>query len=430
MSWLNTIRTALRGIASNKLRGALTALGIVIGVASVIVMLALGNGAQAAVAANFRFLGSDSMMIGERRGLKKGEFVPTGKILSYADGLNLPAEVPLISRVDMMVGGNGKVRHGRSVADVSFLGVNASNLAALADSGELQPVNWPTGKELTSADYIGQGRFFTDAETLEGAEVCVLGYQTALDLFGGDDPIGQTVWVNRESFTVIGVIAELEYVNPEQRYNQNPNLGLIMPISAAIQKLYEEEPSVNMTAHVADESKMDEIKYQTAEYLRKRHAIEADAEGNYEDDFDITTRNDILGAQQDAARTFSLLLAAMATVSLVVGGIGIMNVMLVSVTERTREIGIRLAVGAQQRDIIWQFLLEAVLISAVGGVFGITVGILTIPVAASLNGGIALLAPDSIPLAFSVALLTGIVFGMYPAARASRLDPIEALRYE
>ena len=159
-------------------------------------------------------------------------------------------------------------------------------------------------------------------------------------------------------------------------------------------------------------------------------AVGQDELGDFEDDFELTTRQEILGAQQAAARTFSFLLAAMATVSLVVGGIGIMNVMLVSVTERTREIGVRLAVGAQSGDIVRQFLLEAVLISAAGGVLGTAVGILTVPLAASLNRGVALLDPTSIPLAFGVALLTGLIFGLYPAVRASRLDPIEALRYE
>ena len=144
----------------------------------------------------------------------------------------------------------------------------------------------------------------------------------------------------------------------------------------------------------------------------------------------MLTRNDILGQQQEAAQTFSLLLAAMATVSLVVGGIGIMNVMLVSVTERTREIGVRLAVGAKQKAIVSQFLLESILISASGGLAGIVLGILAIPLAAALNQGVALLYPGSIPLAFGVAVLIGIVFGLYPAIRASQLDPIEALRYE
>jgi putative ABC transport system permease protein len=203
-----------------------------------------------------------------------------------------------------------------------------------------------------------------------------------------------------------------------------------MPISTMVQELYDEEPSVYMTAHVTDANHINEAKELISAYLREKHQIEQDAEGNYLDDFDMTTRNDILGQQQEAAQTFSLLLAAMATVSLVVGGIGIMNVMLVSVTERTREIGVRLAVGARQRGIVSQFLLESTFISASGGIAGIVLGILAIPLAAALNQGVALLLPGSIPLAFGVAVLIGIVFGLYPALRASQLDPIEALRYE
>ena len=205
---------------------------------------------------------------------------------------------------------------------------------------------------------------------------------------------------------------------------------LYLPISTAIRNLFDEEPPVRVTARATDEGRIGTAKAQVASYLRSRHGIEPDFAGEYEDDFDVTTRQDILGAQQESARTFSLLLATMAVVSLIVGGIGIMNVMLVSVTERTREIGVRLAVGARQTDIAAQFLLEAVLISAVGGILGIGVGILAIPLAASLNDGVALLAPNSIPLAFVVALLAGVVFGLYPAVRASRLDPIEALRHD
>ena len=225
-------------------------------------------------------------------------------------------------------------------------------------------------------------------------------------------------------------MSELEVIDPTLRNRLRPNEALYLPISTAIRNLYEEEPSVMIIARVADEGRMREAKAQIASYLRERHAVEKDAEGKYKDDFEMTTRRDILGAQQDAARTFALLLAAMAVVSLMVGGIGIMNVMLVSVTERTREIGIRMAVGARRQDVVVQFLLEAVLISAGGGVMGIAVGILAIPLAAALNQGMALLAPNSIPLGFGVALLTGVVFGLYPAVRASRLDPIEALRYE
>jgi len=174
---------------------------------------------------------------------------------------------------------------------------------------------------------------------------------------------------------------------------------------------------------------MGEAKAQIAAYLRGRHEIERDAEGDWQDDFSMITKKEILGAQQEAAQTFSLLLIALAVVSLVVGGIGIMNVMLVSVTERTREIGIRLAIGARQKDVVAQFLLEAALLSAASGLVGIALGALAIPLAAGLNQGMALLDPGSIPLAFGVALLTGLCFGLYPAVRASQLDPVEALRH-
>ena len=172
---------------------------------------------------------------------------------------------------------------------------------------------------------------------------------------------------------------------------------------------------------------MEEAKTQVIDFLRGRHEVEQQLNGSYEDDFDLMTRRDVLGAQQESARTFSLLLAAMAIVSPIVGGIGVMNVMLVTVTERTREIGVRLPVGATRSDIVAQFLLEAVVISAIGGLLGIGLGILAIPTTASLNDGIA---SGSTPIAFAVAVLTGIAFGIYPAIRASRLDHIEALRHD
>jgi putative ABC transport system permease protein len=430
MSAAELLRASLRGVSANKLRAALTMLGIIIGVASVIAMLALGNGARAAVESRFRFLGADQVQISAAMAIDDDQLVPAGKNLSYEDGLLMPDEVELVRKVDMSVTGSGKIRFGRATLDMSVGGVTANGLENLVTAGEVQPANWPEGQGLTVEDFIASGRFFTPIEVLERAAVCVIGSQTATDLFAGDDPIGQTIWVSRNRCEVIGVLAEMETVDESQRYRVDPNSTLLMPISSVIEMLYEDEPSIMITAFVKDESRMDEAKAQIKAYLRGRHEIEPDANGEYTDDFNLTTRKDILGAQQEAANTFSLLLAAMAIVSLIVGGIGIMNVMLVSVTERTREIGVRMAVGARSRDIISQFLLEAILISIGGGLLGVLLGILSIPLAASLNQGMALLQPSSIPLALFVSVLVGVLFGMYPALRAARLDPIEALRYE
>ena len=290
-------------------------------------------------------------------------------------------------------------------------------------------VGWDADAPLTPEAFIGQGRFFSKPKDGRNP-VCVLGFETAEDFFEGDDPLGETVWVNRKPCQVIGVLAELEALTLTDRINTRPNEAIYLPISFAVQNLFDTEPWVTIIAHVTDESRMEEAKAQIATYLRQRHAISQGPDGKYADDFHMTTKQDVLGAQQESAATFSLLLTALATVSLVVGGIGIMNVMLVSVTERTREIGVRMAVGARGRDVVMQFLLEAVLLSAGGGLLGIAAGVLTVPLAASLNQGVALLDPGSVPLAFGVSLATGLVFGLYPALRASRLDPIEALRYE
>jgi putative ABC transport system permease protein len=430
MSLLDLLRTSWRGASANKLRAILTMLGIIIGVASVIAMLALGNGARAAVEARFRSLGANQVQISEAMSFNDGQIEQAGEILSYEDGLLMSEGADMVDHVDMSIGASGKARFGRATLDIQISGVTANAPENLATAGQVQPVGWPEGVAFTMNDLLADGRFFTPAEVLEKAPVCVIGWQTAIDLFGGDDPIGQTIRVNRSRCEVIGLITELESVDESERYRSDPNSILMMPISTVIDMFYEEEPSVQITAYVTDESRMDEAKAQIKEYLRERHKIEPDSEGEYIDDFNLTTRKDILGAQQEAANTFSLLLAAMATVSLIVGGIGIMNVMLVSVTERTREVGVRMAVGARSLDIILQFLLEAILISVGGGLIGVVMGILSIPIAASLNQGMALLEPASIPLALAVSIVVGVLFGIYPALRAARLDPIEALRYE
>ena len=430
MSLPDLFRTAIRSVSANKLRATLTVLGVVIGVASVIAMLALGNGARAAVEATFQSLGANQIQIGQKFTMQDGEFLPMGEKLTFTEGLDIASELPLIERVEMSVSKSVKARFGKNTVEINALGTTSDVLDGIVASGVVQPVGWAGQQSFTPEDLISDGRLFSSDEIYAGAPVCMLGYQTALDLFSGDNPIGETIWVDRTRCEVIGVMVELENTDVQERYRSDPNEALLLPISMVAQHMYEEEPSVYMTAYVTDTNRIDEAKEQISGFLRERHAIEQDADGNYLDDFDMTTRKDILGQQQEAARTFSLLLAAMATVSLLVGGIGIMNVMMVSVTERTREIGVRLAVGAKQKDIIRQFLLESTLISASGGIVGIILGIFAIPLAATMNQGVALLLPGSIPLAFGVAVLIGMVFGLYPALRAARLDPIEALRYE
>lgn len=424
------LRSAVRGVNSNKLRAGLTALGIVIGVASVIAMMALGNGARASVDASFQMLGADAIQIGQRYAMKNGEYKPTGKKLTYDDALRMLEEVASVSRVDLSTSQAVSARFHKSSVDVNASGITADGLSTIQEEGDLQPQGWPTGKPFEVADLLSEGRFFTSSEVLAGAPVCVLGYKTAQDLFVGDNPLGETIWVNRLRCEVIGVLANLEKTKLEDRYKSDPNELLMLPVSTAINEMYEDPPSLYIVAHARDVNQIDETREEIKAFLRERHQIEKDEAGEYQDDFDLMTRKDLLGQQQEAARTFSLLLTAMAIVSLVVGGIGIMNVMLVSVTERTREIGVRLAVGARPRDIRMQFLMEAVILSAAGGIFGVLAGILSIPLAASLNNGVALLLPGSIPLAFGVGCLTGIVFGFYPAARAAGLNPVDALRYE
>jgi putative ABC transport system permease protein len=382
------------------------------------------------VEASFRYLGSDELHISAKKALEDGVLVPYGQPLSYEDGLLMSGAVELVDRVDMVVQGKARVRQGRMVVDLVVTGVTADAPVSLIAGRQLQPVGWPEDEPVSVEALFAQGRFFTADEALVDADVCVLGQQTAEDLFEGDDPLGEMIRVNRQRCVVIGVLTELEATDPELRNSVEINQVLVMPIGAAIHALFDGEPSVVITAHVVDPGQMGAAKAQVVAYLRERHSIENDDEGNWRDDFFTTTKKEILGARQEAAQTFSWLLIALAVVSLVVGGIGIMNVMLVSVSERTREIGIRLAVGARQRDVVAQFVLEAMLLSAVGGLLGIATGTLAIPVAAALNQGMALLDPGSIPLAFGVALLTGVAFGLYPAWRAAQLDPIEALRYE
>jgi putative ABC transport system permease protein len=427
----NLLRTAWLGISTNRLRAALTCLGVIIGVASVIATLALGNGTQEAVEANFHFLGSDQVQIEAKHKLEDGERVPTGKILSYEDGLLMPKALGHVDLVEMTIFSSVKLRYGRNAqSNVPVQGTMSNQLLNFTAKGECQPKGWSAEDPPKPEDFLAFGRFYSPTEVYAGAEVCALGWDLAEELFEGADPLGETVRVNRKTCQVIGVVVEVERTDPSERDFGTPNRMIYMPVSLAVKDLFEEEPSVTITAYLVDETQIEEAKADITSYLRQRHEIHENPEGIFEDDFQLTIKEELVAAQREAAHTFSLLLTALACISLVVGGIGIMNVMLVSVTERMPEIGIRRAVGARRIDVILQFLMEALILSSISGVFGIALGILFIPFAASLHQGLALLDPKSIPLAFGVAQFTGLTFGLYPAIHASRLDPIVALRYE
>jgi ABC-type antimicrobial peptide transport system permease subunit len=260
MSVINTFRTALRGLMANKLRAFLTALGIIIGVASVIVMLALGNGARAAVENEFRSLGSDTVSLAARAEFdrERDQVEKVGEDLVYEDGLLMPEAVELVDRAEMTARGFAKIRNERVVLDMEAIGVTPRSLESLVLQDEVQPADWPAGQPITADAFIADGRFFTSSEVLAGADVCVLGYETAGDLFEGDDPLDQTVWVNRQRCLVIGVMPELAFIDPNDDGVRTPNQAFYMPISTAINMLFDEEPSVEITAHISDERRMDE----------------------------------------------------------------------------------------------------------------------------------------------------------------------------
>lgn len=405
MNLLDSVQTALESLAHNKLRSFLTALGIIIGVASVIVMVALGTGAQEAVQSRFRGLGSTDLTISTRRMPGFGNQAALTKPITYEEALGLK-EIPSVVSVQASLSGTGSVVRGReSLDDTTIQGVAADWIAT------------------QSAGYVAQGEFFTEYDVEDKNRVAVIGQTVARQLFPDEDPLGQEIRINRVRFQVIGVVRELDRPDPRV----DPNNVVIVPIATAVNDLFGRDRSVSVRVRVQDEKDIPAATTAILNYFRQVHQTPEDQQ----EDVQVISLSQITQAQTESARTFSLLVVGMAIVSLIVGGIGIMNVMMVSVTERTREIGVRLAVGARQWDIVQQFLIEAVTLSLSGGVLGVAIGILVIPLLTRYRPDLAAtLTWQSIPQAFGVAFIVGVVFGLYPALRASRLDPMEALRYE
>ncbi len=407
MILLPTVRIALRALGRNKLRSLLTILGMIIGVGAVISMIAIGNGAKAQVAAQVASLGQNVIMVyatssSSGTGVRQG--YGTVATLVPEDAEAIADEVP------------GVV--GVSPEMYLYTQVVAGNQ------------NWKTKIYGEAPDYFGirqwplvEGEIFTEADVRSANQVAVIGQTTAQQLFGEESPLGEVIRVQNGPFTIVGV---LEGKGFSVKGHDQDNV-LIVPYTAVLERLVgRRTPLYGVILQAADASVLDEVQEQITALLRQRHRVGS----SKEDDFSVHSQQEIAETATATAHTMTVLLGAIASVSLVVGGIGIMNIMLVSVTERTREIGVRMAVGARSRDILRQFLVEAFTLSAFGGLVGIAVGIGASRILAATAHWPALVSAEAILLAVLFSGAVGIFFGFYPARKASRLDPIDALRYE
>ena len=404
------LRIALRALAVNKLRSALTMLGIVIGVGAVIVMIAVGAGAQARVEEQIRALGSNLLLVmpgsTTAGGVRMG--FGSGSTLTEDDVVAINREIPEALAAPALRG-SAQVIWGNANWSTQVFGVTPEYLDVR---------QWP----------LASGRSFEPAEMAAAAKVALIGATVAKQLFGNGDPLDQSIRIKRVPFTVVGVLD----VKGQSLMGTDQDDLVLVPIKTARSRVLGTASAArNRTVgtiwvKAADGVDTRVVEEQVRSLLRQRHRIQAGAD----DDFSLRNLAEVMAAQEASSRVLALLLAAVASVSLLVGGIGIMNIMLVSVTERTREIGLRMAVGARTRDILGQFLVEAVTLSLIGGLVGVGLGIGTSVVIAELAGWRIVLSPQAIGLAVAFAFIIGVFFGFYPARKAARLNPVEALRFE
>ena len=412
MDLLDSARVATGALSANKMRSSLTMLGIVIGVAAVIALLSIGQGVQKTVTEQIQSAGSNMLMILPGQITETGgfEFSPS---LTYEDAQAIgdPMNVPDVATVAPTMEGSTTVSYDGEDLTTYTAGVMAEH-------------------DLVRNLEVVLGRFLTTEDLDRRARVAVLGSSVAEDLFGENTyPLDQTIRINRIPFKVIGVLAEkgAGMMGSEDGY-------IYVPITTAQSRLYPQQRDLSgdfmvtmIYAQAVSDQSMDAASEQINELLRRRHDISFQDD----DDFSVISQADLVAIMAEVTSILTLFLGAIAAISLLVGGIGIMNIMLVSVTERTREIGIRKAVGAKRRDILLQFLVESMVLSLLGGGVGIALGFLLAQGVSQLSEDLAtVVSMQSIVLATTFSLVVGVVFGLYPALRASRLNPIDALRYE
>jgi putative ABC transport system permease protein len=407
---IEAIRSALSAIVANALRSLLTMLGIVIGVAAVIAMVAIGSGARNLVDQQIRSLGANLAIVTPGNVTQGGARLGAGAASSLTDedAEAIRREVDGVVAAAPFVQGGAQVVAGGSNWGTRIYGID---------------LDWFSAREWD----VAIGRTFDPEEIRRGDIVILLGQTVARNLFGEDDPVDQVVRVRNVPFRVIGVMAP----KGQSAFGQDQDDVIFVPLDAGRRRVigrnYAKDRSVgSIFVKFANESDIEPGIQSMTELLRQRHRIN----GEQEDDFSIRNLTEIANTASASANTLSMLLAAVAAVSLLVGGIGIMNIMLVSVTERTREIGLRLAVGARPRDILSQFLIEATALSTIGGAFGIGLGAGAAYLVAQLAGWPSMVSTNAVIIAVGFSALVGIFFGFYPAQRAAKLDPIEALRRE
>ena len=399
---------AYRSLRANRMRSVLTMLGMVIGVAAVIAMVAIGAGANERIAAQISSIGTNLLLVlpgsTTAGGLRSG--FGSAPTLTMADARAIGKELPAVRYAAPSI---------RSTAPVVYGNQNWSTLVQGVTPEYFAIREWR----------LAEGRFFTADEVDAASKVAVIGRTVVENLFGEESPVGTIIRIKRVPFTVIGVLEE----KGQSPRGQDQDDVIMAPITTVQNKLVGSEHlgSVGVIiAQAVDRASVGEAEREVTSLLRQRHRI-----GNgKENDFSVRNLTEMLEVAEASTRIMSLLLGMIASVSLLVGGIGIMNIMLVSVTERTREIGIRLAVGARERDILVQFLIEAVFLSAAGGAIGILAGVGGSMLISRFAGWSTLISPGAVLVAFTFSAAVGIFFGFYPARKASRLDPIEALRHE
>jgi putative ABC transport system permease protein len=403
MNLYETVRFAIRGVTANKLRSGLTVLGILIGVAAVILLVAVGNGSAKQIQANIERLGTNTLTItsGGARGGSAVQTQNTSLTMSLVDALSDPDAAPDV----------------RSVSPV----VTGSQTATYAGTDHTIPqCVGTTPAYLTAAnDPIAKGSSFTDEDVREGRRVVVLGSTAATALFGDEEPLGKQVTVSGIVFTVIGVLADKGGAG-----FADPNDVAIAPITAVQASLTGYGPLSQLLVQATGPDRVDDAQAEVSAILNQKLNVTNPANPPYR----ILNQAQLLSARQDTARTFTILLGTVAAISLLVGGIGITNIMLVTVTERTREIGIRKALGAPKRTVLSQFLVEATVLSVLGGLLGVVTALIGSQF--TIVGIKPVIVPGAVVLALGVSVAIGLFFGSYPASRAASLRPIEALRYE